>query len=840
MRGDKNMEKNQIKICSDPYRKHIYYYWYEENEVWKDMEDMDDSPLNTEHFISAPISHNAYDMFMVFIDKFYNPTVGLRLVFEGTDDDYEDLRSVKEQYFIDYDIELVKGNRKMKSAKMVMPQIEASFSRLKDYFSQYPDSETEEIIMKYSDAVKPEIALCVMGLYSSGKSAFINSIIGQEILPSDSDPATAKIYKISESDKSEIIFTFQGEEYIVEFGENQWRINKNPNSEICKNIKKSIEEKKPRGISQHIYWTLFALNDYAKKEGKERHEYLIKCAERYLNSSELKNAKSDEDKVQKLLKKTRIKELVRKNEIPANKLDDVIYVKVNFANSFLPLDNFKFVIYDTPGSNSVMFREHADILKESLEQQTNGLPIFVTNPDSMDETDNNEIMTIINELGSALDVSNMMLVVNKSDEKSKETLKKKVDNKDNLVVTKWKANRVFFVSSIIGLGGKKDNPDKRESWIDQDYRKVFKKNSGDFSDIEDEDYIRLFDFNILPRDSVERIQKRVEGLPEQELLVWNSGIPCVEEEIGVFAQKYALYNKSSQAIGYLSDATKKLEEVIIYAELDAEESKKKVEISLDDAKKALINEIKDECKKSRKKFTGEYAEAVVNDSVKAYLDENRIKKIIDDAYSTCYGKREIEKVNPFDEKIEASLKADIQSYSKETSTKTENYWKNCAEALRTRLTEIVMGTPNLSTEQKELLKQVVLKVAMVSGTHENLNIKDTEAIKHKGKKFLGFLWDLTRIDKTKAKDKYRESLSKDLSASNKTVATKNEGAFDRWVNELIRKIEEVISSFNPELARLTADLKEKGMILEKKRQEEKFIAQEINLIISLLEFEEVQ
>ena len=834
------MEKNQIKICSDPYRKHIYYFWYEENGRWSDMEDMDDSPLNADEFITSSISHKAYDIYKVIIDKLYNPTVGIKIIFEGTDDDYVDMLSIKEMYFSEYDLEIERGTRKMKSAKVVMPQIEKSFVELNTFFREYPDEAIETIIQKYSETVKPEIAICVMGLYSSGKSAFINSLIGQEILPSDSDPATAKIYKIRESKELSISFGYQNEDYRIDFSGTKWKCNKNPNSDIMQLITRFINENTPETEDQFMYWTLYALNEYAKQEGKIRHDKLIECAEKVLSTTELKNLKNDEEKIEKLLRKYRIKDLVKQKELAANKLDDVIEVSVNFAHSLLPLDKFKFVIYDTPGSNSVMFREHADILKDSLEQQTNGLPIFVTNPDSMDETDNKDIMEIINELGGALDISNMMLVVNKSDEKSRVTLQKKVDNRENLILTRWKANRVYFVSSIIGLGGKKNNPEDETRWIDDDYYSIFLEKKDKFSNPNSKLYLRLFDYNMLPHDSKERLSERVKSIREEDLLLWNSGIPCIEEEIGVFAQKYALYNKCSQAIQYLEEAGYMVAEEVQEAERNAEELCENIQKNLDDKKKELIQKLQNECDIKKKQFTSNFVSTVTSGVVAKFLDEDRIAKIVNDAYKTSKGKNDYEKLKPFNQKIEVALQADIRAYSKETSDKTEKYWKNCADELRESLMKIVVGSSALTEAQKEVLKTVVLKVAMVSGEHKLLNISSTSAIKNKGEKFLWFLWDITHISKSESKKKYKESIQADIANNNKKVAIDNEKTFQIWISNIVATLTATISSFNPELARLNSMLDEQQSVIKSKSRQGNIIQTELELIDGLLEFEEVQ
>ncbi len=832
-------EKNKIKICSDPYKKNVFYFWHEENGEWKDMSEKDESPLNTVSLRHKPISHMAYDLFRTLIDeKIYNSSCGLDIVFEGTDDDFADLCSVRDLYYSDKDIFIERGTSKMPLAKDVMPCIEESYEKLKKYFKDYPDADTEDILNRYTDAVKPEIALCVMGLYSSGKSAFINAIVGKEILPSESDPATAKIYKIRESKESRVVFKYKNEECQIVFKGSKWKVNTNPNSEIIKIISESIEKNSPKTEDQYLYWTLFALNTFAKEEGKNKHAKLLKCSEKLLNSNELKNS-SEVERIELLLKKYRIRELINNGEIENNQLDDVIEVYTNFEHSFLPLDKFQFVIYDTPGSNSVMFREHADILKDSLEQQTNGLPIYITNPDTMDDTDNNGIMDSINELGDALDLSCMMLVVNKSDEKSKGTLLKKIENRDNLVVTKWKASRVYFVSSIIGLGGKKKNPDDESNWIDDDYCLIYSEKLNRFCDENDKQYMKLYEYNILPTNEKERLLKLVEEEQGKELLLWNSGIPCVEAEIGMFASKYALYNKCAQAIQYLVDASMRVYDKVDEIKEDANKTRADIQMNLDEKKKSLIDQLNNECKAKKTEFTNEFVDFISKDSVSKYLDSSRIAEVINNSINSAPGKNDHEKLERFNALIEEELKKDIKNYSKETSRHINKFWKDKSNVLRESLMKIVVGSSALTKEQKDALKEVVLNASAIPEYHTKLNIKDTTAIKHKDSRFLWFLWYMTKIDREEAKMRYKKSLGDDISRNNKKAIEDNGKNFSDWLNLLNNEITSAVSAFNPELSALTAKLEEQKEIIRSKTKQANFISEQINTIDSLISFLEV-
>jgi hypothetical protein len=265
------MEMNQMKIVCNPYSKHMDYYWMEENGSWSDLSKSDKSPLNADKYTNTSIAKSAYPLLLELIDYYYNKTVGLKIIFEGTKDDFDVFEMIRNSYFMDYNIELVMGNKKMRDAKEVMANVEGVFKEVEAFFKEYPDPNTEKIISKYRDAVRPEVALCVMGLYSSGKSAFINSLIGRELLPSNSDPATAKVYKIEDNKDFSIKFEFQQNEYIIEYSNNTWKASKSFDSEIMNSIKESIEEHDCRNEEQLMYYTLLALNQYAKQENDRQH-----------------------------------------------------------------------------------------------------------------------------------------------------------------------------------------------------------------------------------------------------------------------------------------------------------------------------------------------------------------------------------------------------------------------------------------------------------------------------------------------------------------------------------------------------------------------------------------
>lgn len=778
------MQKNEMKICSDPYRIYTKYWWKEEDGKWKDMVDIDQSPLNSNTFIKSPISHNAYDIFDIIKD--FCKSDGIKVTFEGTDDDFEDLLTIKNTYFSDFNIELVRGTKQMKQAKIIMPQIEKSFNDLKRYFGEYQDEKMKKVIAEYTDAVKPEIAVYVMGTYSSGKSAFINSIIGQEILPSGSDPETAKIYKIRASKKSKILFKYKGIEYELEFLGGQWKSNRNLEKEIGRKIEDIFEKHTTETTEQAIHWMLYALNSLEKNKKEEK------------------------------------------------LLDDIIEVYVEFVNSSLPLDKYGFVIYDSPGTDSKNFKEHEDILKSSLKQQTNGLPILITNPDDMDKSNNETVIEIIKKWGGALDISNMMIVVNKSDEKPVAELQKKSENKNNLFVTKWKANSIYFTSAIIGLGGKKRNLDE---WIDEGYQEIFETKKEAFSNSKNKFYKRLFNYNIFPEDLYQRTLKKADSDGDDKILAWNSGILCIEEQIGAFAEKYALYNKSSQSIKYLKQAATMVKNDILEAQDKETEMRERLEKEFDSKAQKLMELLKKKCTEKKKVYVKNYVDAVITNTVKKYTDEERILGIIQKSYVDSQGKKDAEKIESFNRKVEYCFFNDREKYILETSVKIRNYWSWCAEDLRESLMKLVVESPDLTDEQKEILRKIILKVVICWPENKRLNIKETKAIEHQK---IFFFLARTRINLKQAAEEYKNSLQAYIGESNIRIESKNEEAFDEWLSQLLKKLKEVLSSFNPKLKRLNADIERQNRIIEEKGKQKELIEKELGKIENLLQFEEVR
>lgn len=488
--------RNKMKIICDPFLKRIRYQWYA-NGAYEDVGM--ESELAQEKFTSATLQNKASEIVEIIHETYDPGNVGLTIYFAGTEDDYEDLCSVIGTDYTELDIKCEKDDCFFNNASDVMPQIQEKFSEISETLGEYSEKEIMELISKYDDTVKPAIYICVMGLYSSGKSSFINGLIGEELLPSDSDPYTARVCKIHSGKNYTIEFQFDGEKCKLGFRGNQYAANNNCEKEIINKLQEIIKTDGMHSEIAHMNKALGILNEY-KGEGEHT-------------------------------------------------IGDYVDIEIPFRNTRLSMEEFDFIIIDTPGSNSESHKEHFQVLESLLDEQTNALPVFVVDVESMDASDLKKLMDEIKAVGMSFDTTNAITIVNKCDRVTVDDLEEKKEKSQELTATKG-ISTVCDVSSVIGIASKKQDPYGKENWFDGTLFKSFKNNVEDFGREGD---MCLYKYKIGGKNK--------ENLPElpdlamtADILYRNSGFESVEQEIVAYAQKYALYHKCRLASEYLQKA----------------------------------------------------------------------------------------------------------------------------------------------------------------------------------------------------------------------------------------------------------------------------------------------
>lgn len=743
------MNRKKFEIYCNPYSKEIEYCWFsEEKKEW--MEVSEESELSGEEYKNTTIQNKANDIVMEINNKYNTGNMGLDIIFNGTDDDFVNIENVVKNFFEECDIKCERGDKYICTAAEVAPKIEEIFSQMTEVLKKYSNKKIENEINRYYDAVNSTIPICVMGLYSSGKSAFINSLIGDEILPSSSDPTTAKNYKIIVDNKAEIRFEFNGEKIILSFEENKYQPNQTAEIDILFELQKIVSNDDNTSLVKHMYDALTIINDYDK-------EHKTEC------------------------------------------VSNLIEVSIPFKNSSLPINEYNFIIYDTPGSNSESNEEHKEVLREAFQGQTNGLPIFITAPDRMDETSNDKIIKMVNELGAALDISNTMIIVNKSDSNSVSELQKKRKKLRELKITNWKSTRIYFVSSIIGLGSKKEMLNEKIGWIDDDYNEIYEDKRERFLNSEDKLYKQLYQYNIMPQDRYEKYKEKVKSIKDKGNLIFcNSGIHCVEWEIAEFAKKYALYNKCQNARNYLDNAVEAVVKEIKEIKEDIKKIENDIKEEINIKTEDLMQKLENKSEKLIESYTKEYKNSMKKLRV-SILSSNELNNEAKKIWKKwdSYEKTDKEnRINHIDKDINELYNEFISKYFEKANKTLQDFWEEKSKRYKDECCKIITETDSLDNGQKSYLKSNILEINPFDFVASHLDMRKEGVITKK--RIFWITWE--KFNYNEAVKFYHKKLKTVIRDYNKEIVDDSLKDFKNWSESLASKLIRIMGKFNPELS----------------------------------------
>lgn len=750
-------KENKVRIICDLFEKGIEYQWYDYNLNDYVEFDPENSKLASDELVHTTIQDRAYEIIKVINSECNVGNVGLEIVFVGTDSDYEDFCRVVDTYYGECNIKCIRDSHYYKSAAEVMPGIEDRFEKIKSTLDEYTEDTIAGLVNKYNDAVKPSISLCCIGLYSAGKSAFINSIIGAEVLPSDSDPTTAKVCKIICSEDYKIRFQFDGKECVLAFKNGDYKPNCNFDKDIIKELQNIVESERHDEV-YHMNAALAIINNYKD----EKH-----------------------------------------------KISDIVEIEVPFVSTGLPVDKCDFVIYDTPGSNSKNNKNHFEVLRDSLDKQTNALPIFLTTPDTMDAEDNDKLFEIIEEAGTALDTTNTIIVVNKADDKCPDDLKKKSDNIGNSSITKWKSTRIFFLSSVIGIASKKDNPDDPEQWLDEDMYEIYSDKKSKYVN----DQRKLFEYNIIDKSRLDESEDYKDNAMTTHLYK-NCGLESVEKEIAEYARRYALYNKYYQASLYLQEA-------IDMCVKNIQETEQQLNTALNEAKRQLDTKEKELCdkleakKKDIIKYNTELQELLQAKfelyTILHHIVEGNItaqKPLRDELQKIWKKYQEGEKGNKLRKKngwalaqmqnhVEYRYNDLLKQFSESANSTLVIFWDRKSFLFKRECIAIVHGSNTLTDKQKERLESIVLFKSNMDTYRMEFNLRRIEAIRKK--RFLFWKLKSEKFDVGTCVSSIVSMFYDSVGKMINSTMVRNEKNFKMWTDELISELTEELCKFNSDL-----------------------------------------
>ena len=853
----------QIKIKSNPYNRDISYQTLDgETGNWIDVKHSDErSRLRETDSERSFLPFKIKEILSIIVKEYYVGREKVQLIFEGTQDEYVEIASVCESDEFKEKIDLMRSNTILKNARFIKEKIKETFETVNPVIKQImqDDEDVKKGINKVSKALDDVIPLCVFGNYSAGKSTFINALTGVEILPSGSDPVTAKIYEIKKSkhpDQAEITFEFhneriklsiEGKELIVSEG--------NPVLEIVKSIKEEIANDGTYELYAMVRIAMEILNNYEKR---------------------------DRD---------------------VTEISNVISLSVPFSpNGVIGTSQNKFVIFDTPGSNSNSNEDHSKVLAEAMDGFSNGIPLWITQYDAHDTKDNAELCDNVLAIKS-LDKRFTMIIFNKADDADlpEDGFTEKQVNEilEYRAIEKMYANGIFFVSSIIGLGGKNNG-----EFVDRFYGKKFRTQSLTFSDPEDIDYLSLYKYNIMPsqvkQNALEYSQKN------ENLIYSNSGLYCVEKEIETFASKHSAYNKCQMALSFLENVIGKTNARIKEKKKTRKEIRDHFEQQLDAEAQLLKQEIdksaktmEEENKESSKSIVEEYVNQILQypmDEDQLATVDNNIRKEIFEHYDYESTEREVQeaknkrwerwqdnvqglfKQNIFgaaktlvndvasdvknvqeskskkNEKQKSldrlassetihyvieSYKNNIDDAQKKLSTFLDEYWREKERDFKNQLILKVTKSDTLTDSQRE-------EIASKIQNYDINNFKEQANLVFVRERFLkGTLLGIHIIDDEKLNtsrlariynDKIKASVKEMSQMMNDDCFTQ----FKNWERKILDEINAGLTEFNPGLKELVNKIRIETESLTELEQNQTLIRYSLETMKSLMKWEDVE
>lgn len=744
---------NQIKIIYDPYEKTVQYqYRNSPDKPWDDLSPA--ASLASEEFASGTLQNRAEEIVEELRKNYCTDGRGVDLFFAGTAPDWEDLKETVGQCAPDGRITCRDRIERLNAPDEILSKIQDIFEHLSGQLSSIQDSKIREPIDRYRDTVKPGINLVVTGIYSAGKSSFINALIGEELLPVSSNPTTAKIFKIvprPSGSWADTVIRFQYKDTDVElrFNKDGYYVRTKELQQVLAGspLKERLDE--VRGTDgpspAYLYRIVEALNGFTEDGA----------------------------------------------------LSETIEIDTPFYHSTLPLSQYEFVIYDTPGSDSAKHREHYDILKEALKGQTNGLPILVTDPDHKDSTSVEALRKDLTDI-QALDLSNIMVVINKADEKGPDTLE--AIRCQDFAARTGAQKGVFVLSSLVGLGAKKKD---MSQCAFRDTSLLFKRNKGLFLDGD----MQLFQYNVYSRHLRTPVnavgEKANAGTDDWQKLLHNSGIWAVEYGIGDFAGRYAASNKCQQAQVYLSQAIEIAKDELKQKTqrekqnrnaLQQEFNSKETQLvrELEKTAKDQLDELLNACKDRRKKAIEDHS-----------LSKDKLAARLKDAWGPLSKKDSDRAKNGLKRYIDSLIQERLSTVQSAMSGAVNASVGEGIQRFKTACIQVVKGSDAIGEEEQRFLSQYIMDCP-APGLHTyKFSSKDLEVSSHQ---FL--FWKWTAFDKNKCADNVKKSIEDAVANGSQAYGGEVQEGLTRWKETFISNLTLKLADFNPELRDKQAKLQE--------------------------------
>lgn len=807
--GETSMSK--VKIVSNPYHRSVTFMSLNGNS-WEELtpEKNANSELIGKEITRGFFPFKARHVVDVILKEYGNGEGAAAIEFEGPDDEWLELSNVCAAPELEGRISLERGGRFLANARDILDYVRDEFDGIYPIIASQLDTRpnAKMLLDKFRDASSDRVPVCVVGNYSSGKSTFINALLGVELLPSGDKPLTSRVFRIERSgqiDRASIKVDYLGGVLDIQFGDRTTSIVTSASEGgLSRDMRTKLNESVGTPILERLRTALAMINQC--KQGEEL-------------------------------------------------LGDLVKVSVPYAHAAWMRDKH-FVIFDTPGSNSNSNAHHLSVLKEAMRGMSDGLPIFVTEFSAIDSNDNADLYDEIKAI-EALDERFAMVVVNKADAADLPEGGWMNEDEDYIkstaVVRNLYAQGVYFVSSVMGLGAKVDG-----GLLDRHYDRCYRQLLESYQNPDDRFYTRLYQYDLMPEQLKAKMLNDAAAC--SDLVYANSGLFSIECGVEDFATKYSIYNKCSCSDDLLKKLIEETDDALEEASERVADAKRLGEGELDELKSDRLNRLKevsdelgnrmlqgypahmgsrdyltesnlsmDELCDWERAFTSEqerknrvddrrYAADSARDATfrrlgerfSTILDSRDIlgfrdlaSEFVDDAYKALKAYQEVasaqSETNRF---VSSDLLARIRDHfdtglsrgMNSVAEHSKQYWEDAVNQCRAALLDLVSDGENIERDRSESLRAIIMDFRPLALDDAVPEIKDIRSPFNPDK-----LW------KAPIFLQHNMELSRRIGRWRSAVERAHEDSFRIWLSDLTAELERNIVDLNPEL-RKTFDL----------------------------------
>ncbi len=802
-----------IQISSDPYQRSITYEKVEDDELIAINSHNSNIPeklrLLSEEYANCFFPFKAYEIVKLIWKTYSTNTISVCIRFKGTMEEYRELCAVcnvlneensrlpEEEQLLPLTYE--QADEYLANAGDILPEVSEHFQSIKEIIAHnITASESKKLISqqqeKFDDVSKTEIPVCVIGNYSSGKSTFINAILGCEVLPSGDKPLTAKIYEIRCSDNSEtasVEFTVNDTAVNVIFYRGGYIIRPE-NYRDGLNIRECLEKEKDNLLAHRVQALLQVINDV--------------------------------------------------------EINDRVKIHIPF-NDDSPLRNHEhpYVLFDTPGDNVANHEHHIQVLQEALRGMSNGLMLYVTVSNQLHTMSNQQLCDKVKAIHE-IDTRFTMVIVNQADNADFSEYNRKEIIESPIPVT-LQPEGIYYVSSVMALGAKIDGDFVKDNnaMIYMQKQAFFLKKKGErFAQL-------LFLYNITPKQieiAFEQGALHYSEYGEKERILANSGLWAIEQEIRRFAEKYAPYNKCYQSLLFLLNVRKIAEKDIADAVKMHNHSKEKYQGELDTGTKELLSKLTESREKLLRQFNDEYPIRMAIFKDKAYnpISREKLSELEEKLTTTLeeeHGFSEQAEIadrakekffrlqNIFDAEVRETMTKEFTDWRKKTAERdntrkeidksaadllleqvkenfnqiihqaqdvlfegSSDYWVTAAEELRGKLLAVVLKSTDIAQEKREELQGLIEQFEQITFSGEVEKIFEKEIFE---RRVLFKIFEDHHLNKRKLAAHFNNSLENGINSIYAQMETSHKHIFIDWQKRLFSAIEDNITELNPEL-----------------------------------------